>query len=120
VRLCNENLCGLAANFADSGFTPVIDWIVPDREQLDFYLHALSPRRVLLVVLTRSIEVCRDRNTTRDPDDQFFFDGYEALRASMRDGFETVGWWFDTSNLAPDETAAQIIASASSLAQRGL
>jgi adenylylsulfate kinase-like enzyme len=25
VRLCNQNLCALAANFADAGFTPVID-----------------------------------------------------------------------------------------------
>ncbi|WP_020574341.1 AAA family ATPase [Actinopolymorpha alba] len=112
VRLCNENLCALAANFADSGFTPVIDWIVPDREQLDFYLHLLSPRRVLLVVLAPSIDVCRHRNTIRDPDDQFFFEGYEALESSMRDGFGTVGWWFDTSDLTPEETARQIIAEA--------
>ena len=26
VALCNRNLCALAANFADAGFTPVIDW----------------------------------------------------------------------------------------------
>ncbi|NEE03979.1 AAA family ATPase [Phytoactinopolyspora halotolerans] len=116
VRLCNENLCALATNFADSGFTPVIDWIIPDREQLDFYLRALSPRRILLVVLTPSIDICRRRNITRDPDEQFFFDGYEDLISSMRDGFATVGWWFDTSDLTPDETAMQIVAQAPTLA----
>lgn len=120
VRLCNENLCALAANFADSGFTPVIDWIIPDREQLDFYLEALSPRRVLLVVLTPSTEVCRHRNAIRDHREQFFFDDYETLTAAMHNGFGTVGWWFDTSTLTPDETATQIIAHAPTLAQNVL
>lgn len=115
VQLCNENLCALATNFADSGFTPVIDWIIPDREQLDFYLHALSPRRVLLVVLNPTIDVCRQRNAGRDPDERFDFDRYDDLRSSMYDGFGTVGWWFDTSGLTPDETAAQIITKAPGL-----
>lgn len=116
VQLCNRNLCELAANFTDAGFTPVIDWIIPDRDQLDYYLDALAPRRVLLVVLAPSIDMCRQRNAIRDPDDQFFFNGYESLQASMHDGFGNVGWWFDTSDLTPDETAGQIIAKASRLA----
>jgi hypothetical protein len=117
VRLCNSNLCALAANFADSGFTPVIDSVVPDRDQLEFFLDELSPRRSLLVVLTPSIEVCRYRNTIRHEQDQFFFDDYEALMTGMRDGFGDVGWWFDTSTLTPDETAERIIADASTLAR---
>ncbi|NED96253.1 phosphotransferase [Phytoactinopolyspora alkaliphila] len=120
VRLCNENVCALATNFADSGFTPVIDWIIPDREQLDFYLTALSPRRVLVVVLAPSIDEARLRNTTRDPAEQFVFDGYEALMSSMHDGFGDAGWWFDTTDLTPEETAQQIVARAPTLAARGL
>nr|WP_129666559.1 AAA family ATPase [Phytoactinopolyspora endophytica] len=120
VRLCNQNLCALATNFADSGFTPVIDWIIPDRQQLDFYLHTLSPRRVLVVVLAPSIDVCRRRNATRDADEQFAFDGYEDLRSSMHDGFGTAGWWFDTSDLTPEETAIQIVAEAPKRAARAL
>jgi len=117
VELCNRNLCELAANFADAGFTPVIDWMIPDRDQFDLYLDALAPRRVLLIVLAPSIDVCRQRNAIRDPDDQFFFDGYESLRASMHDGgFGTSGWWFDTSDLAPEETARLILEKATSLA----
>lgn len=34
VALCNDNICSLANNFLDAGFTPVIDWIVPDADQL--------------------------------------------------------------------------------------
>ncbi len=116
VELCNRNLCELAQNFADAGFTPVIDWIVPDNDQLDYYLQSLAPRRVLLVVLAPGVDACRERNRLRDPDDQFFFDGYEALTAGMRDGFGSVGWWFDTSRLGPEETAVRIIADAPRLA----
>lgn len=116
VRLCNQNLCELAANFADAGFTPVIDWIIPDREQLDQYREALGPRRLLVVVLAPSIDVCRYRNTIRDPEDQFFFDGYEALASTMRSGFGTVGWWLDTSDLSPEETARRIVTGAAALA----
>lgn len=120
VRLCNENLCALAAAFADAGITPVIDWIIPDRAQLDLYLDALAPRRVLLVVLAPSIDVCRHRNTERDPADQFLFDGYEALTDDMHRGFGTKGWWFDTSTLTAEETAAQIVTNAPRLASNGI
>jgi chloramphenicol 3-O-phosphotransferase len=119
VRLCNQNLCALAANFADSGFTPVIDSLIPDREQLDYFLHALEPRRVLLVVLAPSISVCQHRNTVRHREEQFFFDDYEALATDMRTAFGAVGWWFDTSDLTPDETAARIIADGPTLAPVG-
>jgi hypothetical protein len=116
ARLTRKNLCALAANFADAGFTPVIDTLIPDREALDYILGALRPRRVLLVVLMPTIEVHRYRNTMREPEEQFFFDDYEALIGGMRSGFGTDGWWFDTTTLTAGETAAQIIANAATLA----
>jgi hypothetical protein len=48
------------------------------RAKLDFFLDHLAPRRVLFVVLTPGIDVCRYRNTIRDPRERFDFDGYEA------------------------------------------
>jgi hypothetical protein len=115
ARLTRKNLCALAANFADAGFTPVIDTLIPDREGLDYFLEALGPRRVLLVVLMPTIEAHHHRNTIREPEEQFFFDDYETLIAGMRDGFASVGWWFDTTDLTPEETAEQIIAKAATL-----
>jgi adenylylsulfate kinase-like enzyme len=109
VRLLNTNLCSLAANFADAGFTPVIDFVLPDGEQLDTFRRALAPRRLLLVVLDPGADVCRLRNEDRPPQDQFFFDGYDDLRTAMRQGFGDVGWWFDTSGLTPPQTAQQIL-----------
>ncbi|MET9294693.1 phosphotransferase [Streptomyces sp. NPDC003077] len=112
VRLCNRNLCTLANNFSDAGFTPVIDWVVPDRAQLDFFLSLLTPRQVLFVVLAPGIEACRYRNTLRDPRERFDFDGYEALDAAMKRELGDVGWWFDTASLTPEETADRLVREA--------
>ncbi len=108
VRLCNTNLCDLAVNFADAGFTPVIDWIVPDGEQLRFFLEALAPRPVLLVVLSPGSEACRQRDQDRNPREQFRFDGHDGLTAAMRDGFGSAGWWLDSSGLTAEQTVEQI------------
>ncbi|GAB2810423.1 hypothetical protein GCM10027176_13810 [Actinoallomurus bryophytorum] len=109
VTLTHRNLCALAANFADAGFTPMIDAMVPTRRKLDFFLDHLAPRRVLFIVLTPGIEACRYRNTIRDPQDRFDFDDYETLEADMKRELGDVGWWFDTAALTPDQTADQII-----------
>lgn len=109
VRLLNTNLCSLAANFADAGFTPVIDTVLPDGAQLDTYRVALVARRLLFVVLDPGAAACRHRNETRPPQDQFAFDGYEDLHASMRRGFGDQGWWFNTADLSPRQTAQRIL-----------
>lgn len=109
VQLLNTNLCALAANFADAGFTPVIDVVVPDGAQLETFRRALMSHRLLLVVLDPGSGTCRYRNQNRAPQEQFFFDGYEELRASMRHGFGNRGWWFDTSELSAEQTVEQIL-----------
>lgn len=112
VELLHRNLCALATNFADAGFTPLIDAMIPSREKLDFFLDLLTPRQVLFVVLTPGIEVCQYRNTIRDPRDRFDFDGYEALDADMKREFGDAGWWFDTAALTPEQTADRIVREA--------
>ncbi|WP_119295137.1 AAA family ATPase [Streptomyces sp. YIM 130001] len=112
VALLHRNLCSLANNFADAGFTCLIDAMVPSRAKLDFFLSLLTPHPVLLVVLSPGIEVCRYRNTIRDPRDRFDFDGYEALDNDMKREFGDAGWWFDTSTLTPDQTADRIVRDA--------
>lgn len=113
VELCNRNLCSLANNFADAGFRPVIDTVVPDRAQLDLFRSLLPAQRLQFVVLAPGIETCRYRNTIRDPEERFDFDGYEALEARMERELGGVGWWFDTSALTPQQTADRILHEAS-------
>lgn len=112
VELLHRNLGTLAINFAEAGFTPVIDCLIHSRKQLDFFLEVLAPHEVLFVVLTPGIEVCQYRNTIRDPRERFDFDGYEGLEAEMKRELGDVGWWFDTADLTPDETADRIVTSA--------
>lgn len=45
----------------------VIDWVIPDREQLNSFVSLLPARQVLIVVLAPGIEACWYRQTIRDP-----------------------------------------------------
>ena len=109
-ELCNRNMCALANNFFDFGFTVLMDTVLADRAELDFFIALISPRPVRLVVLAPGIEVCKDRNAQREPQEQFDFDGYEELQADMLREFTDVGWWLDTADMTPEETADRIMA----------
>jgi hypothetical protein len=65
-ELCNRNMCSLASNFIDFGFTVWMDTVLADRAELDFFIALMSPRPVRLVVLAPGIEVCKYRNAHRD------------------------------------------------------
>ncbi len=108
-ELCNRNMCSLANNFIDFGFTVLMDTVLADHYELDFFIALLSPRPVRLLVLDPGIEVCKTRNAGRSPQDQFEFDGYERLEADMKREFGDVGWWLDTSALTAEETAEKLV-----------
>jgi predicted kinase len=111
-ELCKRNMCALTNNFVDFGFTVLMDTVVQDRAMLDLLLALMSPRPVRLVILAPGVEVCRHRNATRHPDEQFEFDGYELLEADMKRDLADIAWWFDTSALTPEETAARVVREA--------
>jgi predicted kinase len=107
-ELCNRNMCCLANNFIDFGFTVLMDTVLADRSELDFFIALMSPRPVRLVVLDPGIDVCMDRNAGRDPEDQFEFDGYERLDADMKRELGDIGWWLDTSAMTAAQTAERL------------
>ncbi|MEO8329189.1 MAG: AAA family ATPase [Candidatus Nanopelagicales bacterium] len=109
-ELCNRNMCSIANNFIDFGFTVMLDTVLADRSELDYFIALMSPRPVRLVVLDLGIDVCKYRNAMRNPEEQFEFDGYERLEADMKREFSDVGWWLDTSDLSADQTADQLVA----------
>ena len=113
-ELCNRNMCGLANNFIDFGFTVLMDTVLADRSELDFFIALMSPRPVRLVVLDPGIDVCKDRNAGRDPEDRFEFDGYERLHANMKREFGGIGWWLDTAAMTADQTAERLVAEMAS------
>jgi hypothetical protein len=73
-------MCALANNFIDFDFTVLMDSVLADRPELDFFLALLSPRAVRLVILAPSIDVCRRRNAMRDPQDRFDLTGTSVSR----------------------------------------
>jgi predicted kinase len=109
-ELCNRNMCALANNFIDFGFTVFMDTVLADRTELDFFIALMSPRPVRLLVLAPGIEVCKARNANRPPEDQFDFDGYERLEADMQREFGDIGWWLDTADMTANATAERIAA----------
>jgi len=109
-ELCNRNMCSLANNFIDFGFTVLMDTVLADRAELDFFIALMSPRPVRLVVLAPGIEVCKHRNAMRNPEERLEFDGYERLEADMKREFGDIGWWLDTSAITADQTAEQLVA----------
>ncbi len=58
-ELCNRHMCSLANNFIDFGFTLLMDTVLADRDELDFFIALMSPRPVRLVVLEPGIDVCK-------------------------------------------------------------
>jgi predicted kinase len=111
-ELCKRNMCALANNFVDYGFTVFMDTVVQDRAMLDLLLALMSPRPVRLVILAPGVEVCKQRNAMRHPHEQFEFAGYEHLEADMKHDLGDVGWWIDTSALTSEATAEQLVRNA--------
>lgn len=109
-ELCDRNMCALANNFVDFGFTVFLDTVLVDRAELDFFVALMSPRGVRLVILAPGIDVCKARNAGRPREEQFEFDGYERLQADMVREFSHVGWWLDTSGQTAHETADLLVA----------
>lgn len=115
VELCHRNMCSLAANFIDFGFTVMMDTVVPGRAELDLLVALLAPRPMRLVTLAPGAATCRQRNATRAESERWEFAGYDRLDADMRQAFGGEGWWFDTSTLNPAETARRIAQDAAQL-----
>ena len=104
-----HNLCTLVDNFAAADFTVVVDEVVPDREDLDYYLDHISARPVHLVVLAPALEVCQQRNAARAAEDRVDYD-FSEYDAELRRELAGLGWWLDTADQTPEETADLILA----------
>jgi hypothetical protein len=105
-------MCMLANNFAAEDITPVLDYGLFSRELLDLTLAQLTARPVMVVMLAPGLKVCQDRNAARGDDDERLDFDYSPLEAELEREVHGAGWWFDTSALTAEETAARIIRDA--------
>ena len=56
TELVKRNMCALANNFVDFGFTVLMDAVVQDRAGLDLLLALIMPPPVRLVILAPGVE----------------------------------------------------------------
>ncbi|MDR7384705.1 AAA family ATPase [Promicromonospora iranensis] len=111
LRLRMVNLCSVADNFADGGFAPVADTVVETREELRFIAGLLRVRPLMLVVLCPPLEVARQRNATRAPETRVDYDVAPLARNQRRE-LGDLGWWLDSGEQTPEETADLIVVEA--------
>ncbi|MFD6138045.1 AAA family ATPase [Promicromonospora sp. NPDC060271] len=111
LRLRMINLCSVADNFAEAGFTPVADTVVETREELRFIAGRLRTRPLMLVVLCPPLEVARHRNATRAVETRVDYD-FAPLARNQRRELGDLGWWLDSGEQTAEETADLIVAEA--------
>ena len=81
----------------------MLDHVVPNRHVLNLMVGLLKPRPVLFVTLAPTLEVGAARAEAEQVDYPF-----AALGEQMSEQLGSVGWWFDTSALTPEQTATTI------------
>ena len=111
LQLRTVNVCSTADNFARAGFTPVIDSVVETRAELGFVRSRLRTWPLLLVVLCPPLDVARHRNATRAPETRVSYDVAPLARNQQRE-LGDLGWWLDSGEQTPEQTAELIVAEA--------
>ena len=107
IELVERNLSLLARPFADAGFVPVLDWVVRDRRDLQVYIQGLSGLLLHVAVLAPSADAVKRRRPHEG-------DRWAHLTGRLTEELRDVGLRLDSTDLAPDETVARILAEKSS------
>ena len=106
MELRRRQICLLADSYAEAGFVPVIDDVVTNPVVLNLYRRYLALRPIAFVVLTPRLEVVRSRDAGRD---KHVFERWAHLDAELRATLGGCGVSIDSSDLTPDETAAEVL-----------
>jgi predicted kinase len=107
MELCIRNQCLLARSFAEAGFTPVLDYVVPTRHLLDAYRNYLAGGVLRFVTLAPPLEVALERDRQRDV--ASVGDRFAGLDGLMREQLAGMGLWVDNSPLSVEETVATLL-----------
>jgi len=107
LELRAKNAAMLADSFAEAGFLPVIDDVIPGYSRLQIYLDSLGIRPVALVVLAPALEVALHRDEHR---------GYKRvgeqwahMDAEIREKLAGLGLWLDTGEMTVEEVVDAIV-----------
>jgi len=118
IRLNMRNQCLLARSYAAAGFTPVIDYVVVSRADLEEYRRHLDGLVLHLVVLHPGKRVVIGREADREKSRRHKLrhgltigEHYAHLEGPLVAELAGVGLWIDNAALAPAATVDVILAS---------
>jgi hypothetical protein len=107
IHLNQRNQCLLARSFAESGFVPVLDYVVTTRNGVEGYRHRLAPLDLHLVVLHPGKEAALQRD--RDRPEKTVAAPFLYLEDQMVRELTGVGLWIEGAGLTADQTVDRIL-----------
>lgn len=107
IHLSVSNQCLLAKNFSQAGFTPIIDYVIVNKDRLGEYQRNLPDYSLYLVTLNPGVETALQRDAARPEKTvaQQWVHLDEQIKAHVAD----VGLWIDNRTLSLEETVDQIV-----------
>jgi hypothetical protein len=107
LHLSMRNQCLLARSYAEAGFVPVIDFVVPGANDLGVYRRELGNYRLLFAVLAPRGDVALERDAKRVG--KTLAAHWLHLAEQMERELTDTGLWVDSSDLTVDETVDTIL-----------
>ena len=120
IRLNMRNQCLLARPYADAGFTPVIDYVIVTRADLEEYRRGLDGLDLHLVILHPGHDVVIAREAGRDKSRRHkdrhgvtIGEHFAHLERPLVEELSGLGLWIDNASLTPAATADLALAGRS-------
>ncbi len=109
IRLSVHNQCLLARSFSETGFVPVLDWVIPTQSYLTQYREELPGLALYLVVVAPGIDEAIRRDVERPG--KTVAARYSHLEPIFREELADIGLWVDSGSQTPEETVAYVLAN---------
>lgn len=107
IHLNVRNQCLLACSFALEEITPIIDYVIINKDRIDEYCRQLPGQTLCLVTLAPDIPAALDRDRKRPEKTVSHF--WTHLLEEMQAELSAVGLWVDNSKMNVEETVDYIL-----------
>ena len=118
IRLTMRNQCLLAQSYAAAGFTPIVDYVIVNRTDLQEYRSQLGGLAIHLVVLHPGKRVAMARDSAREKSQRHqqahgltIAEHFAPLEGPLVEELAGIGLWIDNGDLSPATTADVILAN---------
>lgn len=107
IHLCVKNQCLLARSFFEAGFTPIIDYVIVNRDRVEEYKKHLKGISLFLVTLDPGITTALQRDKSRP--EKTVAHMWTHLDQEIKNGLENTGLWIDNREPSIDEVVDHIL-----------